>query len=111
MKILRKKKRINPMRSNIPPKGSIPANVRARPVQRKVAAKPFSASGKPVTKKKPSTDILYKLLEWGQQEEQKCINALRTLAPGISEYDELLEKYELLQQSLEQVKKQLAERK
>ena len=98
------------MRSNIPPRGSIPANVRARPVQRKVAARSFRASGEPVTKKKPSTDTLYKLLKWGQEEEQKCLNVMRALGPGMSEYDEVLEKYEKLQEALVQVKKQLAGR-
>jgi len=73
-------------------------------------AKPFRNSEKPVHGKKPSTDILYKLLEWGQKEEQKCLDMLRALGPGMSEYDEVLEKYEKLLQALDQVKKQLAVR-
>ena len=126
------------MSSNIPPGGSIPTNVRGekqtrrkttaysqkphrlsvrlgrddskRPIIRRPAdiAEPYCIPSKPTAKKRLCNGTLDRLLTWGQQEEQRCINVLRTMSPDVPEYDEVLEKFSKLQQVLDQVKRQLA---
>lgn len=64
--------------------------------------------GKPTAQNRLGKETLEKLLVWGQQEEQRCIDVLRTLSTELAEYDEVLEKLGKLQQVLEQVKRQLA---
>ena len=127
------------MSSNIPPGGSIPANVRGekqvrhkkttayiqkphclsvrlgrvdskRPIIRRPEdiAEPYCIPSKPTAKKRLCKGTLDRLLTWGQQEEQRCINVLRTISPDFPEYDEVLEKLSKLQQVLDQVKRQLA---
>ena len=127
------------MSSNIPPGGSIPANVRGekqvghkkttaysqkphclsvrlgrddskRPIIRRPAdiAEPYCIPSKPTAKKRLCKGTLDRLLTWGQQEEQRCINVLRTISPDLPEYDEVLEKFSKLQRVLDQVKRQLA---
>ena len=126
------------MSSNIPPGGSIPTNVRGekqtrrkttaysqkphrlsvslgrddskRSIIRRPAdiAEPYCIPRKPTAKKRLCNGTLDRLLAWGQQEEQRCINVLRTMSPDLPEYDEVLEKLSKLQQVLDQVKRQLA---
>ncbi len=68
----------------------------------------YHIQGKPTAKKRPGKGTLQKLLTWGQEEEQRCINVLRMLSPELPEYNEVLEKLGKLQKVLEQVKRQLA---
>ena len=107
------------MPRNIPPRGSIPPNIReAKPAERKgiIEARNASVSdsyhiqGKPTAKKRLGKGTLEKLLTWGQREEQRCIHILRMLSPELPEYNEVLEKLGKLQKVLEQVKRQLAAR-
>jgi hypothetical protein len=126
------------MSGSIPPRGSIPVNVRGgKQVQRrKLPAwsqetrclsvrlgmgkakrsttvhpadipEPYCIPSKTTTTKGLRKGTLEKLLTWGQQEEQRCINVLRTLSPEFHEYDEVLERLGKLQQVLDQVKRQL----
>jgi len=126
------------MSGSIPPRGSIPLNIRGgKQVQcRKLPAcsqetrslsirlgmgnakrsttmhladtsEPYRIPSKPTTTKGLRKGTLERLLAWGQQEEQRCINVLRTLSPEFHEYDEVLEKLGKLQQVLDQVKRQL----
>ncbi len=98
------------MPRNIPPRGSIPPNVReAKQAEHKASVSDsHHIQGKPTAKKRPGKGTLEKLLTWGQEEEQRCINLLRTLSPELPEYNEMLEKLGKLQKVLEQVKRQLA---
>lgn len=81
-----------------------------RPIVRRPAdiTEPYCIPSKPIAKKRLCKGTLDRLLTWGQQEEQRCINVLRTMPPDLPEYDEVLEKYSKLQQMLDQVKRQLA---
>jgi len=107
------------MPRTIPPRGSIPPNVReAKQAEHKRIIKARNASvsdlyhiqGKPTAKKRPDKGTVQKLLTWGQEVEQRCINVLRMLSPELPEYNEVLEKLGKLQKVLEQVKRQLAAR-
>ena len=71
-------------------------------------AEPYCIPSKPTTEKRQRKGTLDKLLAWGQQEEQRCINVLKAMSPDLPEYDEVLEKFSKLQQVLDQVKRQLA---
>ena len=126
------------MSGNIPPRGSIPVNVRGgKQVQRRKLparsqetrclsvrlgmgsakrsttvhpadfSEPYCIPSKPTTTKGQRKGTLERLLAWGQQEEQRCINVLRTLSPEFHEYDEVLERLGKLQQVLDQLKRQL----
>ena len=81
-----------------------------RPIIRRPAdiTEPYCIPSKPTAKKRLCKGTLDRLLTWGQQEEQRCINVLRTMSPDLPEYDEVLEKFSKLQQVLDQVKRQLA---
>jgi len=70
-------------------------------------SEPYRISSKPTTTKRLRKGTLERLLAWGQQEEQRCINVLQALSPEFHEYDEVLEKLGKLQQVLDQVKRQL----
>lgn len=70
-------------------------------------SEPYCIPSKPTTTKGQRKGTLERLLAWGQQEEQRCINVLRTLSPEFHEYDEVLERLGKLQQVLDQVKRQL----
>ena len=126
------------MSGSIPPRGSIPLNIRGgKQVQRRKLparsqetrclsvrlgmgnakrsttvhpadfSEPYCIPSKPTTTKGQRKGTLERLLAWGQQEEQRCINVLRTLSPEFHEYDEVLERLGKLQQVLDQVKRQL----
>ena len=126
------------MSGSIPPRGSIPLNVRGgKQVQRRKLparsqetrclsvrlgmgsakrsttvhpadfSEPYCIPSKPTTTKGQRKGTLERLLAWGQQEEQRCINVLRTLSPEFHEYDEVLERLGKLQQVLDQLKRQL----
>ena len=126
------------MSGNIPPRGSIPVNVRGgKQVQRRKLparsqetrclsvrlgmgsakrsttvhpadfSEPYCIPSKPTTTKGQRKGTFERLLAWGQQEEQRCINVLRTLSPEFHEYDEVLERLGKLQQVLDQLKRQL----
>lgn len=99
------------MPRNIPPRGSIPPNVREakRPHNASVSDS-YRIQGKLTAKKRLGKGTLEKLLAWGQEEEQRCIHVLRMLSPELPEYNEVLEKLGKLQKVLEQVKRQLAAR-
>jgi len=131
------------MSGSIPPRGSIPLNVRGgKQVQRRklpacsqethclsvrlgmgngkrstarhpadISEPSYYIPSKPITKKGLRKGTLERLLAWGQQEEQRCMNVLRTLSPEFHEYDEVLEKLDKLRQVLDQVKRQLVARK
>jgi len=70
-------------------------------------SEPYRIPSKLATTKRLRKGTLERLLAWGQQEEQRCINVLRTLSPEFHEYDEVLERLDKLQQVLDQVKRQL----
>lgn len=86
---------------------------RNRPVIRRSSntSEPYRIQGKPAAVKRLGNMTLEKLLAWGQQEEQKCLNLLKVLPPELPEYNEVLEKLGKLQDVLGQVKRQLATRK
>ena len=90
------------MRS-IPPGGSIPASVRQR--QQPVPTT-FKIQKGVKNVPKPSTGTLAKLLEWGKQEEQKCIDLLKVLPPELPEYGEVLSSLDEIQIKLHQIKVQ-----
>jgi len=93
------------MPRSIPPLGSIPPDVRRGKQEQ---SRSYRIQGKPVAQNRLGKRTLQKLLVWGQQEEQRCINVLRTLSSELPEYNEALEKLDKLQQVLDQVKRQLA---
>ncbi len=120
------------MSGSIPPRGSIPLNIRGgklpacsqetRSLSIRLGmgnakrsttmhpadvSEPYCIPSKPTTTKGLRKGTLERLLAWGQQEEQRCINVLRTLSPEFHEYDEVLERLGKLQQVLDQVKRQL----
>lgn len=126
------------MSGSIPPRGSIPLNIRGgKQVQRRKllacsqethslsvrlgmgngkrattmhpanVSEPYCIPSKPTTTKGLRKGTLERLLAWGQQDEQRCINVLRTLSPEFHEYDKVLEKLGKLQRVLDQVKRQL----
>lgn len=130
------------MPRSIPPRGSIPPNIRGeKQKERKTidvgnkitrytgiriemgassrftgrrslaSSDSYRIQGKPTAKKILGKETLEKLLTWGHQEEQRCINILRTLAPELPEYDKVVERLGKLQDVLEQVKRQLAARR
>ena len=72
------------------------------------ASESYRIQGRPITEKSPGKGTLEQLLTWGQQEEQRCINLLRTLPAELPEYNQVLEKLGKLQDVLAQVKRQLA---
>ena len=71
----------------------------------------YRIQGKPTVVNRASGGTLEKLLTWGRQEEQKCINLLHVLSPELSEYTQVLERLSKLQDVIEQVKRQLAARR
>jgi len=71
----------------------------------------YRIQGKPIVVNRASGGTLEKLLTWGRQEEQKCINLLHVLSPELSEYTQVLERLSKLQDVIEQVKRQLAARR
>jgi len=81
-----------------------------RPVIKRSSASSgsYRIQGKPTAQNKLDKRTLEKLLVWGQQEEQRCIDVLKRLSAELPEYDEMLEKLGKLQQVLEQIKRQLA---
>lgn len=93
------------MPRSIPPLGSIPPDVRRGKQER---SNSYRTRGKPVAQNRLGKGTLDKLLVWGQHEEQRCMNVLRTLPSELPEYNEALEKLDKLQQVLDQVKRQLA---
>ena len=119
------------MISGVPPHGGIPPGARRRRMDNKgitiplklniglggvdrrvVAPKKdtFVAHSKPKGIKS-STKTLENLLDWGNEEYQKCINMLNILSPDMVEYQELLSRVDNVRDAIEQTKRQLALRR
>lgn len=47
---------------------------------------------------------LEKLLNWGKEEERKCLELLKILPPEVEEYQEVMEKLDKLQIAVKQIK-------
>ena len=102
---------------SIPPKGSIPPNVRARQPGQEIPAISVGSVRNSSTSleiqrvvrkvRKPDKRTLKLLREGAEEEERKCIDILKALTPEIPEYDEVLYKLGEVQEKIQQINSQI----